>query len=81
MGVLACDRKGCENVMCDHYSDVYGYLCYSCLSELNDSAPRLFNEYGVDFIQKFMDAPKGKYIPELYDYLGTVIEGTFKMRD
>lgn len=34
MGVLACDRRGCERILCDHYSTTYGYLCYSCLDEL-----------------------------------------------
>ena len=34
MGVLACDRQGCENIMCDYYSHTHGYLCYSCLNEL-----------------------------------------------
>lgn len=34
MGVLACDRQGCENIMCDYISHTYGYLCYSCMQEL-----------------------------------------------
>jgi len=34
MGVLACDREGCDNIMCDHYSPKFGYICYSCLQEL-----------------------------------------------
>lgn len=34
MGVIACSRNGCERIMCDHYSDVYGYICYECMSEL-----------------------------------------------
>ena len=34
MGVLACDRNGCENIMCDYYSDTYGYLCWECYNEL-----------------------------------------------
>jgi len=34
MGVLKCDRKGCENIMCDRYSHKYGYLCDECFEEL-----------------------------------------------
>lgn len=34
MSVLACSRHGCENVMCDRYSDTYGYICEECFSEL-----------------------------------------------
>lgn len=34
MGVLACDRKGCDNVMSQYLSYTHGYLCYSCREEL-----------------------------------------------
>lgn len=34
MGVLACDREGCENVMCDRLSQRYGYICWECFDEL-----------------------------------------------
>ena len=34
MGVLACNRAGCRNVMCDRYSDQYGYICEECFQEL-----------------------------------------------
>ncbi len=34
MGVLRCDRLGCENIMCDRYSPKYGYLCHECFDEL-----------------------------------------------
>ena len=36
MSVLACNRVGCENVMCDYYSHAYGYICWECLQELKD---------------------------------------------
>jgi hypothetical protein len=39
MSVLACDRKGCENIMCDRYSPVYGYICSECFEELVSSGP------------------------------------------
>lgn len=34
MGVLACDRRGCENIMCDRYSYKHGYICNECFEEL-----------------------------------------------
>ena len=34
MGVMRCHRGDCENVMCERYSDAYGYICYDCMDEL-----------------------------------------------
>ena len=34
MSVLPCDRRGCSNIMCDLYSEKYGYLCKPCFDEL-----------------------------------------------
>lgn len=34
MGVLACDRTGCGNIMCDRLSHEHGYLCNDCFDEL-----------------------------------------------
>jgi hypothetical protein len=34
MGVMSCDRNGCDNVMCDRHSDKHGYICYECFDEL-----------------------------------------------
>lgn len=33
MGVLACDRKDCKNVMCDRF-DGNHYICNECFEEL-----------------------------------------------
>lgn len=54
MGVLACDRSGCENVMCDRLSYHYNaYLCDECFDELVDR--------GVEAsVQKFLDSEKAK---------------------
>ena len=30
MGVMACDRKGCDNIMCSTYIDSFGYMCEAC---------------------------------------------------
>ena len=50
MGVLACDRKGCENVMCDYVSSEHGYICWECLSELKSK--------GMCDIGVFMESEK-----------------------
>ena len=34
MGVLACDRLGCKNIMCDRVSEKHGYICDECFEEL-----------------------------------------------
>jgi len=34
MGVLACNRVDCDNIMCDRYNSEYGYICDECFEEL-----------------------------------------------
>lgn len=49
MGVLNCNRRGCENIMCDWYSSEYGYICNNCFDEL------ISRGVHVD-IEEFMDS-------------------------
>ena len=35
MGVLACDRNGCTNVMCDMFVDEM-YVCNECAAEFRE---------------------------------------------
>lgn len=51
MGVKACFRSGCESIMCDLYSDRYGYICFDCFDELINSGAK------TD-IAEFMDSKK-----------------------
>ena len=37
MGVMQCDRNYCENILCEHHSNDYGYLCNECFQELINS--------------------------------------------
>lgn len=37
MGVMPCNRNGCDNIMCDRYSNKYGYICHDCYSQLLQS--------------------------------------------
>ena len=34
MSVLPCQRNGCNNIMCNRYSNTYGYICEECFEEL-----------------------------------------------
>jgi hypothetical protein len=36
MGVLACSRKNCDNIMCDCYIPEIGYICYNCKDEFKE---------------------------------------------
>ncbi len=55
MGVLACDRCGCGNIMCDRLSHFHGYICNECFSELCESGMQP---------QDFMDSTKGELTPK-----------------
>ena len=39
MSVLPCARGNCPNVMCERYSDKYGYICRECFEELVQIGP------------------------------------------
>lgn len=39
MGVLECDREGCENILCDRYNSKHGHICEECFEELVKSGP------------------------------------------
>ena len=45
MGVLECDRRGCDNIMCDRYSDKYGYICWECYSEMVESGTTCIGDF------------------------------------
>ena len=34
MGVMGCNVNGCNHVLCDRYSDEYGYICGDCFEKL-----------------------------------------------
>ena len=54
MGVLACDRKGCENIMCDNVSHERNeYLCEECKQELKNG--------GFTDIDTFMGSERPSY--------------------
>lgn len=67
MGVLACDRKGCENIMCDRHSHKYGYICSECFDELKSNKSMSISE--------FMASEKDNYA---YSERGVKLEDIFK---
>lgn len=59
MGVMECDRRDCENIMCNLYSSEFGYICYECFEELKKS--------NLD-IATFMSKSKSELKGKRYDY-------------
>lgn len=57
MGILACDRNGCDNIMCSRYSNYFGYICYDCFQELRDTK-------NVLTIGDFMQSEKKPHLEE-----------------
>ncbi len=56
MSVLACDRNGCENIMCDRLSEKHGYICPECLEELVNFLFKQGGRFGN--VHTFMATPK-----------------------
>ena len=56
MGVKQCFRRGCDNIMCNRYSDKHNYICNECFDEL-------VRKGGNISISKFMETVK----PETVD--------------
>ena len=57
MGVMECNRTGCDNIMCSAYHSETGYICYSCLAELR-TLQELKPNMGIKRIIKFMNTPR-----------------------
>lgn len=54
MSVLQCDRPGCESIMCDNYSPMYGYICSCCMAE--------YSQGTWTTVAEFMDSHKNNQI-------------------
>lgn len=70
MGVMACYRKNCDNIMCDTYISGIGYICYDCQIEfkhyLEDrNKERLFEGEIKKLLEKFMETEKISYEDEV----------------
>lgn len=51
MSFIACNRRGCSNIMCGRYSYEHGYICDECFEELTGL-------YDVIKISEFMESEK-----------------------
>lgn len=66
MGVLACNRKHCNSIMCDTYIQKIGYICYDCQSEFkkylekNNLNPKSEGQITLE-LEKFMATSKDYY--------------------
>ena len=57
MGVLACSREGCNNIMCHRYNGNYGYICGDCFNELVDFITLHGGHVTEDLIREFFGTP------------------------
>lgn len=72
MGVMECNRLGCDNIMCQRYSSEFGYLCEECFYEMVDRGltvgnfmktkknDKLHNSFKYDEIFKHVNSEQGK---------------------
>lgn len=71
MGVMPCQRSNCDAILCDRYSDKYGYICNACFEELVDSHLN---------IEEFLETEKG-YNVGLVNVRRGYLESEFKKGD
>jgi len=74
MSVLACDRKKCDNVMCDRYNPEYGYICDECFEELEKLD-------GVVSIIEFMSTPRDDYTQKIDEPWDNYVDRVFTHRN
>mgnify|MGYP003516642626 CR=1 FL=1 len=65
MGVMSCDRRECDNIMCDTYINSVGYVCYDCQKEFESFVSaknkiRTENKL-MKWLNEFMEKPKRQY--------------------
>ena len=65
MSVLACDRRGCEGIMCDRLSSKFGYICDECFAELCQKGV-------VVKIEEFMDQSPRHWLPGSEKYFDEI---------
>jgi hypothetical protein len=69
MGVMSCNRSGCDRVCCDHYSSNYGYLCYGCREELKDKGPCNVAEFMATAPRKLSDDKAwNRYVDDEFEW-------------
>jgi hypothetical protein len=68
MGVMGCYRKDCEDIMCDTYIPVVGYICGECQREfkeylivMNEDENNMSKRSILLRLQTFMKTPKDNF--------------------
>ena len=66
MGVLMCNRNGCDNVMCDVTVEGTWYICSNCIEEFLNKKGRKFESKGkfLKKFEKFINSNKKYYSSE-----------------
>lgn len=77
MGVCTCDRKGCDNVMCERFSQRYGHLCTDCFEQL---IVYMASAVGAD-IREFIESEKVPNALLRREQARQVLEVEFKTRE
>lgn len=82
MGVLECDREGCDNIMCDRFSwQLQKYICRDCFRELIEFLKRS-NVVNLQTIESFMALPKNNSIgPNMAEVIEKFAEETFPIEE
>ena len=79
MGVMSCNREGCNNIMCDTYIEGIGYICFDCQAEFKQSLPNTIMLVDIRIIElllkRFMHTEKGTYCDN-----DTIINEYFKSK-
>ena len=70
MGIMACNRRGCDGIMCYRFSYTFGYICDSCFKELVTLGPTMD-------IKEFME--NGISYCEFEDNFEELLDGEFSM--
>jgi len=56
MGVMACCRIGCDNIMCDRCSNRHGYICDECFDELLQRVPDIsIEDFMIEYKRRSFD--------------------------
>ncbi len=69
MGVMECNVTDCEHIMCDRYSEAYGYICNDCFDRLVNDGQVKRHEEIEEFFERCVETnPKAirKYYDEIF---------------
>lgn len=72
MGVITCDRKGCDNILSEYYIPGVGDVCRECMAEFKEYVkgimPPVEGEYGAEqALKSFMHKPKAQQYTSNFD--------------